>query len=174
MAQIYRQTRSNAKLRCEHHKGSSISAEHYRVLVPTHLPAAIVVTLADTISAIGGTRCNDYTSLDATDKATIGLTKTENGQTTNCIQPATLANYLNANSYIVHEGYSAGDNKGKLVFSEGTTYHFPCSSPNQDDFENFQEMLEEQVAYQYLQSEGTTAQANAASAAYDVLKNALS
>ena len=175
MAQAYRQTRTNAKTKIQGHTGESMTPAEYKDMVRLHGGAAIVVVLADTVSEIGGTRCAEYTgTISAGNKATIGLTRTSNGITKDVLPVDIYNQYRNSNSYVIHEGYSAGANKGKLAFSEGKVYHFPCSGANTDDFTNFQEMVEQQIAYQFLQSSGTTAQANAALAAYNTLKDALS
>jgi hypothetical protein len=124
--------------------------------------SAIDQVIYDTRTELGSVRVVSYSAstISNVEKTNIGAGK---------IADDLYDAYTASGSRVSHDG-----SIGKLVFDDETIYHLPCAGGNSDDFTNFQEMLEEYMAYLYINDVGTSAEKSAALSSYNDLKDDLS
>ena len=145
MSRIKRNTLANAKTKVDTHKstgglglnGFQTTADRDS-FVTNYADSSMGTCITDCIDAFGASRVVTYTgsSMTTLEKTTSGVNK---------ISPSLFAAYIQSNSAVVHEG-----SVGNTVFRGGNVYFFGCLSPNQTDFEKFQNLLERRMAYEYI------------------------
>jgi len=130
---------------------TSLNASPIKTMVEDHLYSAMTTVIDDIDSVLGNTRMVSYTGsgLTAQQKTDLGIDK---------IHQELVPAYLRAGSAVIHNG-----SVENLWFHNGTVYKISAK----DDFEDANSLVHTRIAYLYINTNGSAAEATTALGNYN-------